>query len=134
MEIQYKVKMKIELYNNDKHYDLLKKWYEDHEQKMLDKSLIPGIGLVVDNCVAGFLYQTDSKLAIIENYISDKNSTKEQRHNAIIALTNGLYEVAHQLGYRTILSFTNNSGLLDKQDKLSYKIVAKDMNVLMRSF
>ncbi len=126
--------MKIELYDHQKHYDLLKKWYEDHDQRMLDKSLIPGIGLVVDNCVAGFLYQTDSKLAIIENYISDKNSTKEQRHDAIIALTNGLYEIANQLQYKTILSFTNNSGILNKQDKLGFNIIAKDMNVVMRSF
>lgn len=126
--------MKIELYNEAKHYEMLCQWYKDRDQAHIPKELLPKIGIVVDGCVAGFLYQTDSKLCIIENYISDKNSTKEQRSQAIIELTHSLYGIAHQLGFTTVLSFTNNSGLLDKQDKLAYKIVAKDMNVLMRSF
>lgn len=125
--------MKVELYNEVKHYDMLKKWYADHGQAILDKNLIPKIGLIMDGIVAGFLYQTDTKLAIIENYVSDKNSTKKQREEAIIALTQGLYEIAKQLGCTTVISFTNNKGLLEKQKDLGYEIIAQNMNVLKRS-
>ncbi len=124
--------MKIELYNEDKHYNMLKKWYQDHGQQMMDKDLYPKIGLVINDIVAGFLYQTDSKLGIVENYISDKNSTKEQREEAIIELTGELFKIAKEMGCSTLISFTSNKGLLEKQPSLGYTVIAKDMNVIMR--
>lgn len=99
------------MYNEQKHYDMLKKWCEDRNIPAFEKELIPKIGFVVNDLIMGFLYQTDSGIMLIESYISDKNSDKEKRKESMKTLTETLLTVAHQLGAKIVMTMIKDDNM-----------------------
>ncbi len=106
--------MKIEKFDKEKHYEKIYSWWKDHEQPPLAVDLLPNTGILVDGIVALFLYQTDSKVAFMENLISDKNSNKEHRRKAIDVALSEIIKIAKEKDFKYIISYpTKNSKRLE---------------------
>ena len=87
-------------------YKTIEKWWIDHDQKPCPYNLLPSIGYIVNDMVAGFLYQTDSELCFIESLISDKKSDKEKRSEALGHLFDNLKMSVEEMQYKRVILHT----------------------------
>ncbi len=84
----------------------LNRWYDLRHCPKVDNSLLPGVGFIADEMAAGFLYQTDSSLCLLDGYVSNPLTYKEDRDKALNCITQALLTEAKRLGFKKILAFT----------------------------
>lgn len=72
--------------------------------------------------VAGFLYLTNSKGALLDWIVSNPEYREENRSEAIELLISTCEQVAKINGYNIVFSFTRNKSLMDIHEKLGYNI------------
>lgn len=75
-------------------FDEISKWCEARGHKMPDRSLFPRTGFIIDGTAVGFLYFTDSAVAIIDCYISNPDADSKTRSDALDAITVALTQCA----------------------------------------
>lgn len=80
----------------------VQEWAKARGAGEMDESLLSSTGMIVDGVAAGFLYLTNSRAAIIDGYISNPNSLKLERDQALNAITKGLLELARACGAKFI--------------------------------
>jgi sugar phosphate isomerase/epimerase len=97
--------------------DEINNWYSAHNLPPMKLSLLPKIGFIEPNVAAAFLYQTDSRLAIIENFISNPESDSVIRGKAIDKIADMLVEIAQSLGVELIVGMTQSKSI----EKLAYR-------------
>jgi hypothetical protein len=64
------------------------------------------VGYWVPGICAGFLYQTDSKLALVENIVSAPDSPRDLRRSALNAVLDALCEQARCRGFKVVCGFS----------------------------
>ena len=103
-------------------WDILKKWWGYWPNSSTPpKDYLPDNGtngiMIEDNgqpVIAGFIYQTNSKLAIIEGLISNPNYRgKKNRDKAIEVLIACLQDAVKLMGYKYIFGMTNNKKIIE---------------------
>ncbi len=102
------VSMILRRYIDGKDYPLILDWYKGWKMQPLSEEYFSTYGLIADNTFAAWLYVTDSKIAFIENSISNPNSTKEQRKVAIANVYNALFDQAKKQGFQIVMGFIAN--------------------------
>jgi hypothetical protein len=83
-------------------YKRLQAFYASWDLKAPDPMFLPHIGYMVDDIAAGFIYFTDSKIAIIDNFITNKQSNKEERDSALDGIVKALLGSAKTGGAKMI--------------------------------
>lgn len=78
----------------DLDFDEIKRWFGMREFRFPDKSIFPKTGFIVDGVAAGFIYFTDSSVAIIDFYISNPDTDPDTRSDALNAVTEALIKSA----------------------------------------
>lgn len=107
----------IKLFDKEKDYKTIAKWWLEHDQIPCRIDLLPNIGYIVDDMVVGFLYLTDSKVCFFESIVSKKNSDKEQRREALDKLIDVIVNSAQEMGYENLIFHTLNPRLKDEVSK-----------------
>lgn len=115
-------------------YKIVASWWEGYGQAPVPIHLLPWIGYIVDDVAAGFLYQTDSGIALLENFISNKDSRADARSDALDQITSALVKKAEELGYLHIIAFSSLPAIEERARKhgfsvghKNYKIMAKEI-------
>lgn len=72
--------------------------------------------------VAGFLYLTNSKGALLDWIVSNPEYKEKDRQEAIKLLIDSCEQVAKINGYNIIFSFTRSKSLINIHEKLGYTI------------
>lgn len=124
--------MNISRYRDDLHYDMLKEWWEARNLMPVPQECLPAYGAVVDGIVAGFLYQTDSKVCMIENLISDKRSAKDERRRAIDSLIKHICQEAKRQGFNYVIGYTISDRLIRDQSRWGFSTAKDKCSVLVR--
>lgn len=86
----------------DLDFDELGRWYLARWGSVPHKSLFPPIGFIVEGIAAGFLYLTDSSIAIIDGYISNPETDSKTRSDALNAITEALIGFAKSHGVKRL--------------------------------
>lgn len=123
--------MKIEPVTQE-NYKVLVEWWKSHGWDAIPFDILPKIGYIINDNVAGFLYSTDSTMAIMEWFISNPNSTKEERNENLNILINFLSEIAKDLGFKTCFTYTVNKGLINKLENNGFLKTDENMVHLVR--
>ncbi len=85
----------------------LNAWMAAHNHPgRLGKGYIPEVGYWVPGVVSCFLYQTDTKVAYIDGFLSNPESKKEDRHAAMIEVGKSLCDEAAKRGFETLRGTT----------------------------
>lgn len=80
---------------------------------ILSRDFYPNTGLMVHGVAAGWLVETDSKVALLENFISNPKAYKQERMEAVKEIGHDLAEYAKRRGYTKLFIITN-SGVIEK--------------------
>ncbi len=99
-------------------WDAWPKWERPPE------NFLPDTGLVVESqdqmITAAFIYLTNSKVALLEWFISDPSYRKENRQLAIELLITGAEEMLKSMDYKYLFSITSHEKLIKTQQKLGW--------------
>lgn len=94
--------------------------------------LPPTGGYVIDGVVAAFLYLTDSKVAFLENVISSPDSTKEQRREALILITQAASRDAHAAGAKYVVGLTAIKSLAETAKMAGFNVSEQKYSLLVK--
>jgi len=107
-------------------------WWKWWRWPEMNRDLLPlnGLGgLIVYKgdtpVVAGFIYLTNSKGALLDWIVSNPEYKEKDRKTALMLLIDSCEEVAKNNGYNIIFSFTRNKSLIDTHNALGYTIDPK---------
>jgi len=98
--------MKVERYDPQLHRAWLRDWLDWHDERPLAPELLPPTGFVVPELAMGFLYGTDSKMALIEVLISNPMASRELRSQALDAVVEAIIAEAQARGFTRLLGYT----------------------------
>lgn len=86
-------------------------------------SFFPKHGFIVQAVAAGFIYLTDSNLAIIDCYVANPRSEKSVRNEALDLITRELIKTAKELGYTIIKCDTQIDAVKERAKHHGFKSI-----------
>lgn len=93
--------MEIRRYTEDD-YPMLAEWWKEWDFMPIPKHILSDIGVIVDDTAAAFLYVTNSSVAWIQWYISDKKISPLKRSRCFDALVKTLTDIAEMHGAKML--------------------------------
>lgn len=124
--------MKIELVD-EQNYEILTEWWKGYSWPVVPFAMLPKIGFIVNDTVAGFIYSTDSKICMVEWIVGNPKSVKEERKKALEELLTLLCSTAKEMGYTHCFTYTKNSGLINTLMQSGFQKTDEQMVHFMRS-
>lgn len=126
------MKFNLRSVSKEDYEDVLVKWWKDWGWEPPPLDFLPETGLIVskgnvDIC-AGFLYLTNSKVALTEFVVSNKDYKESDRGEAIDFLLDCIIELANQNGCKYAHVILKNKSLLQKYKRAGY--IESDKNVI----
>jgi len=125
--ISNKMKFDVRKLNESDYEEILLKWWKDWGWEAPPKDFLPldgtgGIMVSKDekNICAGFVYMTNSKVALTEFVISSKEYKEDDRIDAIQFLIESLAMVAEQGGAKYCHVILKNKSLISKYKASGY--------------
>jgi hypothetical protein len=111
-------------------YDTIALWWKKHGSYAPMRDHLPPIGIMVEKdrepiCV-GFLYNTDSKICVIEFIICDPEAEKELRDIALNHLIKTLRDIALELEYTAIYNSTGIKKFIGRLKEQGFKEADKN--------
>lgn len=126
--------MLIRRFDKDKDYNTINDWSMQRSIGPIPKDLLPEIGFIIDDIACGFIIQTDTKMAFGEFLLSNPNTTKENRSEAIQMIMDKGFETAKELGYLIFYVNVSNPILHDRfQNSLNMYKVKENCSIFVRS-
>lgn len=103
------------------HYPLIRSWYEARNKPCPSVETLSNTGYMADGRVAGWLYLTNSNVAMVDGIISDPNTVPSLRRESLQKLSGFLVDMALMLGYTNIFGMTKHPSLDQMGKKLGFR-------------
>lgn len=126
------IELKLREFNKEKDLKLINKWYGDWSMSQVPEWFLPEIGYVVEGVCAAFMYKTDSKVAYMENVISNPDAPHELRALAVGMLGDQIFKKAKELGFKVVLGWTKNKSVSSVSGSRNMKISKFEYAVLVK--
>lgn len=104
-----------------KDFPMIVSWYKQRGLPSPDPRALSDVGFIADGRVAGWLYLTNSNMALIEGIISDPSSAPSLRRESIDKLVGFLIDFALELGYTQFLGVTKHPMVEKVGKKFGFK-------------
>lgn len=92
-------------------YEIVSQWWGQWGWPAIPLEFLPPNGLVIDGVCAVWVYLTDTPIAWIEHYISDKAASKADRDEGLNLLIDAATERAKEKGALVAMSSVRHNGL-----------------------
>ena len=113
----------------DSDWDILVSWWKWWRWPIMPKDFLPENGtggLVIEKnnipIVAGFLYETNSEVLILEWIVSNPEYKQTDRQDAVELLIKESENRAKDLGYKYMFSVGKNKHLINTHEKLGWDV------------
>ena len=115
---------------NDEDYSILVKWWDAWpEWQAPPKTFLPDTGFIVEKnnigIVAGYVYMTNSKAALLEWIISNPEYRESDRKDAITLLIQAVERVLKDQGIVHVFTIGRNKHLINTHKKLGWMVDEK---------
>lgn len=78
----------------------------------LTSDYLPETGFIEPGIAAGFIYKTDANFCIFESFVSNPNTTKEEREHALSSIVTNMIEEAKKLGFKDAYGFATSQSMI----------------------
>ncbi len=99
--------MKVERFEAGRHYETFCKWTRWYELTPLPIQFLPQSGFVVEGVAMGFMYRTDSKMALIENLAANPVLPRETVTQGLDRVVEAIAAEGRALGFEVLIGYTN---------------------------
>lgn len=113
--------MQVERYVPDEHEAQVLEWCRGRDVPPTILELRPEIGLIIPGYVVGFLYQTDSPVAMIEGVVANPDTEESARFRAIWEFSVAMLDLARDLGYLEVWGYGAVPSMRDMCLRLGYR-------------
>tara|TARA_S200002703_G_scaffold68648_1_gene59600 strand:- start:9341 stop:9739 length:399 start_codon:yes stop_codon:yes gene_type:complete len=115
---------------NDDDYSTLVKWWDAWpEWQAPPKTFLPDTGFIVEKnnigIVAGYVYMTNSKAALLEWIISNPEYRESDRKDAITLLIQAVERVLSDQGIKHVFTIGRHKSLINLHKKLGWMVDEK---------
>lgn len=107
-------------------------WWLGNSWPVAPIDCLPPTGFIVDEYCVGYLYLTNSNIALLEWVVGNPKADKEKRSLALDFLLEELIESARAAGKKAIFSTTKNKKFSDRLVKHNFKITEENNINLLR--
>lgn len=112
---------------NDEDYSTLVKWWDAWpEWQAPPKTFLPDTGFIVEKnnigIVAGYVYMTNSKAALLEWIISNPEYRESDRKDAITLLIEAVERVLSDQGIKHVFTIGRHKSLINLHKKLGWTV------------
>lgn len=114
-------------------YGQLASWAADRDVSLPPLDALSTIGLIVDDVAAGFLYFTNSSIALLEGFIANPKTDKNDRDSAVNWITLNLIELAKSNGVKILKCDTKIETVINRaynfgfEDKGTARVLIKEL-------
>ncbi len=112
--------MAVRLIDLEKDYPILCEWWAQHEWSPPPKDILPPNGYIEEGVCAGFLYNMDSKIAMLEWVVSNPNCDKIDRARGVVSVMNRLIRHAQGTGCLVIFTSSNDSAWMNRLESFGF--------------
>ena len=115
-------------------YIQLTRWFKHRDMPVPPFEILSNHGYIVDDVAAGFIYLTNSSMAIIDCYVTNPESDKNTRDNALNWITIHLTAYAKNSGFKYIKCDSKIQEVINRAKKFGFKEIgqftslAKELN------
>ena len=97
-------------------------WF--HSRKIdITPDYLPKVGFLEPGIAAGFVYQVDANFCIFESFISNPNTSKSERKEALREIVTEMIKEAKQLGYKDAYGFATSPTMIEHGYEQGFKKV-----------
>lgn len=126
-------------FNRTSDYALVASWWEGHKLPVAPLAWLPRRGWIVSSdgkpVLAGFVYQLDNtEMYWIEGIVSNPDSTKEERNEAMPVLFETATQAAREAGASIVLGSSSFDSLTGKYKEAGFNDAGRSYRHLGRSF
>ena len=120
-------------------WDTLVTWWKWWRWPIMPRDFLPEDGtggLMVEKnnipIIAGFLYETNSNVLILEWIVSNPKYKEQDRKKAVELLIEEVENKAEELGYKYMFSIGRSKHLIDTHEKLGWKVDKKSSHEITK--
>ena len=114
------------------HYEMFVSWWRALGQPPPPVEALPQSGFIVPDAAAGFLYRTDSCLAVVEGLIANPQLSGALRSQAIDLVTAALIDEAKRLGFKNLTASTTSSAVVTRAQSFGFSVLPGLYRVVAR--
>lgn len=103
-------------------YVMIKEWYELRGKKAPSPALLSDLGYIADDRVCGFLYLTNSNMAMIEGIIANPETVPSLRKESLTKLVGYMIDTALLLGYENIFGISKHPSMAKEAERFGFKV------------
>ncbi|WP_426752965.1 hypothetical protein [Myxococcus sp. Y35] len=101
------------------HYAQFESWLKVRDDSMPPETL-PQTGFIIPGKAVGFLYRTDSCIAMIENLVAAPGLSKEERSEALDLVVKAIMAEAKKLGFTLLMGYTQLDAVVKRAERLGF--------------
>lgn len=117
-----------------KDFPMIVHWHKERKLTVPDPRALSDTGFIADNRVAGWLYLTNSNIAMIEGIISDPKSPASLRRESLDKLIGFMIDFALELGYTQFIGISKHMRVHGLGKKFGFKSLPHTVLYLDASF
>ncbi|MFP2911257.1 hypothetical protein ACLESD_40780 [Pyxidicoccus sp. 3LFB2] len=111
------------------HFEQIKDWLQFWDELMTPESL-PQTGFIIPGKAAGFMYRTDSTVALIENLVAAPGMSREERTDYIDAIVLAIAEEATRLGFKILVGYTQLDAVVKRAERLGFIYIGGNFHTI----
>ena len=111
------------------HFEQIKGWLQLWNESMTQDAL-PRIGFIIPGRAAGFLYQTDSSVALIENLVAAPGMTREERSTYVDAIVAAICAEAAKRGFKILLGYTQLDAVVKRAERFGFAYIGSNFHLV----
>lgn len=101
------------------HFDQVSVWMQ-HRNQLITPDALPKSGFIIPGKAAGFLYRTDSSMAMIENLVAAPGLGREERDQAVDDIVLAICAEAARLGFKMLVGTTVLEAVVKRAERLGF--------------